>query len=215
MKKGFLGLLFVVGFSIAALAQPKAVEGMAEFQGKKVPAAVLELPYPTSTVDDAIVNHFAEKGYKASKAKDYQVFRSVGVGRSKTPYDVYVKSERKSRREKESSVVYIVLAKPNEVLSSGGAADKSSVNDGKEFLNDFTPYLEDFNLGLEIAAQEDIIKKLEKKQTTLLSDSTDLNNRKLQLDQKILENSTALQQQQAEIEKQRLALEATKKRRRQ
>lgn len=197
----------------AALAQPKAIEGMAEIQGKKVPAAVIEFPYPPETVETALADKLAEKGFKANKAKDYQLFRSVPIGSGKSIFDMYVKTERKSRKQKDASVVYIVLAKPNEMVSASTPGDRHGVGDGKEFLNDFTPYLEDFNLKLEIMAQEDNIRKLEKKYSELLSDSTDLSRKKLQLEEKILLNSTTLQQQAAELEKQRIALEAAKSRR--
>jgi hypothetical protein len=200
-------------FSLATLAQPKAIEGVAEIQGKNVAAAVIEFPYPPETVETALAEKLAERGFKANKAKDYQLYRSVPVGSGKNIFDVYIKTERKSRKQKDASVVYIVLAKPNEMVSARSAGDRHGVGDGKEFLNDFTPYLEDFNLKLEIMAQEDNIRKLEKKYSDLLSDSTDLSRKKLQLEEKIMLNSTSLQQQAAELEKQRVALEAAKSRR--
>jgi hypothetical protein len=215
MQRGFYCLVPMLAFSLILSAQPKAIEGRTEFQGKQVPAAVLELPYPPEIVETAVNDHFAKKGFKASKAKDFELYRSVPIGSAKTIFDVYVKTERKSRKEKESSVLYFVLARPNEMLSSRTSDDKPGINEGKEFLNDFTPYLETFNLNLEIIAQEEAIKKLEKKQTSLLSDSTDLYRKKTQLDEKISENSIAIQQQQAEIEKQRMALEAIRSRKKQ
>ncbi len=207
-------LQLLVLFMVAGLqAQPKAVEGTASFQGKKVPAAVLELPYPPETVEAAVEDHFAKKGFKSNKAKDYQLFRGVPMGGSRDKFDVYVKTERKSRKEKESSTLYFVLTRPSEPMSARDLSDKMGVPEAKDFLNDFTPYLEDFNLRLEVAAQEENIKKLEKKQAGLLSDSTDLAKKKAQLDEKILQNSTALQEQLAELEKQRQVLEATRARR--
>jgi hypothetical protein len=57
-----------------------------------------------------------------------------------------------------------------------------------------------------------VIKKAEKKYNSLLSDSTDLYKKKQQLEEKITENSQSLQSQQAELEKERLALEAIRQR---
>ena len=201
MMKPLYAILVTTFLCTTSLAQPKAIEGVAEIQGKKVPAAVIEFPYPPETVETALTDKLAEKGFKANKAKDYQLFRSVPVGSGRNIFDMYVKTERKSRKQKDASVVYIVLAKPNEMVSARTPGDRHGVGDGKEFLNDFTPYLEDFNLKLEIMAQEDNIRKLEKKYSELLTDSTDLSRRKLQLEEKILQNSTSLQQQAVELEK--------------
>ena len=68
----------------------------------------------------------------------------------------------------------------------------------------------EYNFQLEILEQENVVKKLEKKQTNLLSDSTDLVAKTKLLDEKKLENSNDLLKQREEIEKQRLILEAIK-----
>lgn len=212
MKKAILSLLCISGLAYSANSQSRAVEGVAEFQGKKVPAAVLELPYSQDIVEDAISDKMAAKGHKPTKAKDYKLYRSVSVGGESKPYDVYVKIERKSRREKESSVVYLVLVQPGEPGSNEGSGSTAHVIAGKEFLNDYSEHVVAYNFQLEIIEQENIVKKLEKKQTSLLSDSTDLVAKIKLLDEKVLENSNDLLKQRREIEKQRLTLEAIKAR---
>lgn len=212
MKKAILSLLFISGLAYSANSQSRSVEGVAEFQGKKVPAAVIEFPYSQDKVEDAIAEKMATKGHKPTKAKDYKLYRSVSVGSEKKPYDVYVKTERKSRREKESSVVYIVLVQPNEPGSHEATGSAAAVIAGKEFLNDYSEHVVEYNFQLEIIEQENVVKKLEKKQTSLRSDSTDLVAKSKLLDEKILENSNDLLKQRGEIEKQRLTLEAIKAR---
>ena len=211
MKKAILSLLFISGLAYSANSQSRAVEGVAEFQGKKVPAAVIEFPYAQDIVEDAIAEKMATKGHKPTKAKDYKLYRSVSVGGERKPYDVYVKTERKSRREKESSIVYVVLVQPNEP-GSHEATGSAAVIAGKEFLNDYSEHVVAYNFQLEIIEQENVVKKLEKKQTSLLNDSTDLVIKTKLLDEKKLENSNDLLKQREEIEKQRLILEAIKAR---
>lgn len=215
MRKACCCFFVLLVTAVAASAQPRAMEGVAAIQGKKLPAAVLEIPYSTEIVESAVEEYFAKKGYKATKSRDYQLFRNVSAGSSNTGFDVYVKADRKSRKEKESSVVYFVMGRPNEVLSSRTVGDNFGVEEARDLLNDFIPHLEDYNLRQEIAEAEESLKKMEKKQAGLLSDSTDLAKRRLQLDEKIQQNSTAMQTQAAEIEKQRLLLEATRGRRKQ
>ncbi|MFT4025125.1 MAG: hypothetical protein QM664_15225, partial [Flavihumibacter sp.] len=197
------------------MAQPKAMEGVASIQGKKLPAAVLEIPYSSETVEGAVEEYFAGKGFKAAKSRDYQLFRNVPMGDGGENFDVYVKAERKSRREKESSVIYFVMGHPNEILGNRAAGERYGVEEARAFLDDFTPQLEDYNIRQEIIAAEEDLKKMEKKQAGLLSDSTDLAKRKQQLEDKIQQNGTALRSQAAEVEKQKTLLEATKARRKQ
>ncbi|ULQ51107.1 hypothetical protein [Flavihumibacter fluvii] len=213
MKRILLIVFFIGGFFFPVHSQPKAVEGMAEFQGKKVPAAVLELPYSADKVEEAIAEKMASKGHKGTKSKDYQLYRSVSIGNEKTPYDMYIKAEKKSRKEKESSIVYVVLVKPNEAASADAVIAAGGIAEGKYLLNDYSSHVEDYNLRLEIAAQEEVIRKLEKKQSGLLSDSTDLVIKSKALEEKILANSNEMAQQRLELEKQRLNLEAIKARR--
>lgn len=197
--------------SILGFGQAKAVQGIAEYQKSKLPAAVIELPYAPSTVEASIDEHFSKKGHKSASSKDYKVFRNVQVAGA-DHFDAYIKIERKSRKEKEASVVYMVVTKPNELITAKSSGDQLGVSDAREFLNNLVPDVEEHQLKLDILAQEEVIKKTEKKYNSLLSDSTDLAKRKLQLEEKITENSTALQNQQAELEKERLALEAVKSR---
>ncbi len=215
MRKACCCFFVLLVAAVAASAQPRAMEGVAAIQGKKLPAAVLEIPYSTETVESAVEEYFAKKGFKATKSRDYQLFRNVPAGSSNTGFDVYVKADRKSRKEKESSVVYFVMGRPNEVLSNRTAGDHFGVEEARDLLDDFTPHLEDYSLRQEIAEAEESLKKMEKKQAGLLGDSTDLAKKKLQLEEKIQQNSTAMQTQAAEIEKQRLLLEATRARRKQ
>lgn len=213
MKKACFYLCAFFLYASSGLAQPKAMEGVASIQSKKLPAAVMETPYSSDAVEAAVEEYFAGKGFKAVKSRDYQLFRGVPMGNSGGTFDVYVKAERKSRKEKESSVVYFVTGRPNEVLSNRAADDRYGVDESRDFLNEFTPYLEDYSIRQEIAAVDEALKKMEKKHSGLLSDSTDLAKRKQQVEEKIQQNSAALRSQVAEIEKQRNLLEATKARR--
>ncbi len=204
----FAGCLFI---SVMSMAQAKSVQGIAEYQKSKLPAAVIELPYSPSTIEAAMDEHFSKKGHKAANSKDYKVFRNVDIGGSDR-YDAYVKVERKSRKEKEAAVVYMVVTKPNELITAKAGSDHAGVSEAREFLNNLVPDVEEHQLKLDILAQEDVIKKAEKKYNSLLSDSTDLYKKKQQLEEKITENSQSLQSQQAELEKERLALEAIRQR---
>lgn len=203
------GCLFCM---LAGFAQPRAVRGVAELQGKKMPAAVIELPYAADMLEDAINEAMAGKGYTGTKFRDYKVYRSVQTVHGNTRYDVYIKAERKSRKDKEASVVYALFSKPNEVVSEASAGSESGVEDGKDLLNDLVPKIAAYQLKLEIAAQESVVARMQKKETELLQDSTDLSLKMKQLNDKVQENLTGLQKHRESLEKERAKLEAIKAR---
>lgn len=204
-----MGCMFWV---LSGSAQPRAVRGVAELQGKKLPAAVIDLPYAADMLEDAISEAMADKGYTGTKFRDYKVYRSVESVHGNARYDIYIKAERKSRKDKEASVVYALCSKPNEVVSEASAGSEPAVEDGKDLLNNLVPKIAAYQLKLEIAAQETIVAKMQKKETELLQDSTDLSLKLKQLNDKVQENLTTLQKHRENMEKERIKLEAIKAR---
>lgn len=210
MKRGIvLFLALAIG---ATLQAQQPIEGIAEFQKKKMPAAVMELPYSPEVVEKALEEKFRTQGFKPSKSRDFQLYRGVPLGDAGTLYDVYVKVERKSRKEKAASLVQMIMAKPNEVLTSRLANDVTGVEDGKNYLSGITPFVADYNLNLEILAQQETLARMEKKHANLLDEGADLAKKKIQIEEKIAENANAVKQHALELEKARQELDAIRAR---
>src|SRR5690606_3155827 len=110
-----------------------------------------ELPYAPSTIEAAVEEHFSKKGQKSSNSKDYKVYRNVDIGGGDR-YDAYLKVERKSRKEKEAAVVYMVVTRPNELITAKSGSDQAGVSEAREFLNNLVPDVEEYQLNLDIAA---------------------------------------------------------------
>ena len=198
---------------ITACAQSRASEANVEYQRKKYPAATIEVPYPAEVVEKAIDDHMARKGSPGSSAKDFRLYRGVKLNNEVA--DLYVKVERKSRREKEASVVYMVAGRPNETITARTSNDNFGIGESKDYLNNVVSEIEAYYLVLNITKQDDAINSAEKKLNTLLSDSTDLSKKKIELEDKIGKNSIGIQSQKLEIEKQRQIMEALKAKKKQ
>ena len=56
--KGIFTLAFILMMAVFTYAQPVAMDGIAEYQKKKMPAAVIELPYAAEIVEKAIEEKF-------------------------------------------------------------------------------------------------------------------------------------------------------------
>ena len=122
--------------------------------------------------------------------------------------DYIIKVERKSRRDKDESVVYLVMKSSESNLIS--LADSDIKDKAKSFLNNLSPVIEAFSLEQEIIAQEEAVKKAEKKYNSLHDDLQDLEKRKKKLEDSIEDNKKDQDKQRNEIEKQKDVLEKMK-----
>jgi hypothetical protein len=206
-------LLIITLLHFSAMSQSR--EGTVDYQKTRQHAAIIELPYSTEVLEGAFKDIFSKQGAKKSESKGFQVFRSARLeeGSSNPLYDLYFKIDRKSRKEKDISIVYLTVAHPGENIAVRLADDRYGQDDAKAFLNMVTPKVEAYNLELQINAQEEEIKKADKKYNSLVADSIDFQKKKLTLEEKIAANSKSQEEQRKETARQREISEALKGRR--
>ena len=155
----------------AAFAQTDPIEGTIEYQKGVKRAAVIELPFTPDIVEGALKQHLAKSGVKEERLKGMQVFKNARL----TPTDgeaadLYFKVEKKSRRDDNTSVVYLIMGRPNENVALRTADDAYRIQDAKAFLGTFRPQAESFELERNITRNEDNIKKSEKRMNDLQDD---------------------------------------------
>jgi hypothetical protein len=207
MKQLFL---FLTGFvaSLIAYAQPTASEGSTDFQRTTQPAAIIELPYSEKVVEKAIKEYMSKKGVKDDDNKGYKIFRGYKIKNAhEYNSDLYFKIERKSRREKESTVVFLVAGKNGEDIKKRVVSDNASIDGCKELLEDMIPAIAAYDLEVQIQDQEDVIKKAEKKYTGMIDDQKDYEKRIKALEDKLEQNKKDQEKQQEEVKKQKELLE--------
>ena len=154
-----------------AFAQTDPIEGTIEYQKGVKRAAVIELPFAPDIVEGALKQHLAKSGVKEERLKGMQVFKNARL----TPTDgeaadLYFKVEKKSRRDDNTSVVYLIMGRPNENVALRTADDAYRIQDAKAFLGTFRPQAESFELERNITRNEDNIKKSEKRMNDLQDD---------------------------------------------
>lgn len=195
-------LLIISRFSFA-----QSYEGTVDFQKTKHPTAVMELPYPPGVVEDAIKDKMKRMGYSGKESKGFIVFKGVRDSSGKE-MDYLVKVERKSRKEKDESVVYLFGQGANiDMLKSGEGSDIDFL---KTQLNRMQPDIEAYNLEVQIVDQEETVKKAEKKFDNLQDDQKSLEKKLKKLQDDIAENKKDQENQQKEIENQKKILETLK-----
>jgi septal ring factor EnvC (AmiA/AmiB activator) len=111
--------------------------------------------------------------------------------------DYIIKVERKSRKEKDEAVLYMIMNKNDE--NALATMDAVSVGQAKVFLNNMIPEIEAANLEIQIKDQEEIVAKAEKKLNGLRDDQ-------VSLEKKLRENKADQEATQKDIEAQKQAL---------
>ncbi|HWK04997.1 MAG TPA: hypothetical protein VNS58_15250 [Puia sp.] len=183
MRKILPLLTLVVILQLKAHSQ--AFPTKIDFQKTQQPAAAIQLPYASGTVEDAVKEYMTKKGYKSSSTKGFIVFRSAPLDSVDTDLsDLYFTIERKSRKESDVTIITLVPAKKNEDLLTRSQGDSTRIDRARSFLDNMAPQVEAYHVQLQTNSQADVVKKAEKKLNSLMSDQNDLNKkiRKLQSD---------------------------------
>jgi hypothetical protein len=202
-------LLMATGFA-------QAYEGSIDYGKQKQQAFVIEYSYPAEAVENAIVQKMERMGYKGkeqkgmfNRDKGFIIFKSAYITDiSDKSMDYIIKVEQKSRKEKDASILYLVINKDNE--NAMKSFDAYDVNRAKGFLNNLLPDVEAANLELQIKDQEEVVAKAEKKLKNLQSDKEDMEKKIKKLQDDIKDNLKDQDNTQKDIENQRRALEALK-----
>lgn len=205
-----IGILFFSGFVFAQ----EPMKSTVEYNGQKYPCYVVEFNLPPDNTENIIKNKLKEEGYTADKSKGFLVYRNVKLKNLDPidPQDVLLKIERKSRKEKDQSLVTIITAKPGEipedkVKGAKTVADVTMSPNSVSFLNSFQG---DFNLkayDLAVAAQTDEVAKAEKKLDDLRKDQSKIEKKIKDYQDDLAVNKKNQDKQVEEITKQKKLLQ--------
>ncbi len=204
MKK--ISLLFMGLVIISAVAVAQAYEGTIQYNKKKQSAIVIDYVYPPEAVENAIIQKLEKLGYRAkeekgilNRDKGFLLFKNAYIPDiSLDKIDYIIKVERKSRKESEEAILYLIMNKDGE--NAMDKLDSYDIGRAKSYLNNMLPDIEEANLELLIKAKEDMVVKAEKKLKILQDD-------KIELENKLTVNSKMQDDTIREIETQKQNLE--------
>ena len=207
MKQRILIMTMAVLFTVPAFSQ--AYESNITYNKKKQKAISIDYAYPQEAVQNAIVQKIEKLGHIGkeqkglfNKDKGFIVFKDAFITDiSEERMDYILKIERKSRKDKDETTLYLVLNKGGEDAVPGMSAH--DIGRTKVFLNNLLPEIEEANLELQIKAQDDAVVKSEKK-------FKDLQDQKADLEKKLQKNAEDIENQQKQIESQRATLDGLK-----
>ena len=202
MKK--MGLI-VSGLLMTVLSFGQSYEASIQYDKKKQQAIAIDFVFQPQAVENAIVQKLAKMGYKAkeekgilNRDKGFLVFKNIFITDIMSDrMDYLIKVERKSRKEADESIMYLVMLKDDK--NAMGIMDAGDVGRAKSFLNNLLPEVEAADLELQIIAQQEVVAKAEKKLRDLKEEQTSL-------ERKIADNKSGQESTQKDIESQKQAL---------
>jgi hypothetical protein len=205
--KSIISAAFLLLLATSCLAQ--AVDGSVKVARNLQPAAVIQLPYASEVVSDALADYLSKKGRsKGTDIKGFTTYRNTNASSTGSANaDLFFKVERKSRQEKGSTLVSLLLTAPKEGDAAGDSQHYMNMEEAKAYLNELVPAFEAYNLEKTIRDQNAAVIKAESRFSSLTHDGTDLGQKKIAIEKRITENNMALQSQEAEValQKQKLA----------
>jgi hypothetical protein len=200
-----LSLIFSVVLFITATAQSRT--STVEYQKINRQAVVNEIPFPEKTIRDAIDEKMEKMGYKGKDSKGFTVYNGVRLSDlGNDSYDLYFMADRKSRKEKENSTLTLMISKGFDSFVSD-SSDARLMKNAKGYLDSIINVIAAYDLEQQIIAQEDAVKKADKKYTNLMDDGQSLEKKRKNIEQDIEDNKKNQTSQQTEIEKQKQILD--------
>lgn len=198
-------LFFSTMVTLSQVISAQAYEGKIQYDKKKQQAVVIDYNYPAQAVENAFVLKMEKMGYKAkeekgifNKDKGFIVFKNAYViDISNDRMDYIISVERKSRKESDEAVLYMIMSRDGE--NAMAKMDAANVGKAKLFLNNMLPDIEAAWLEIQIKDQEEVVAKAEKK-------LKDLENDQVSLEKKLQQNKVDQEGTQKDIEAQKQAL---------
>ncbi|HRP55078.1 hypothetical protein [Agriterribacter sp.] len=211
MKKYFLLLLVGIASGITPVSA-QVSEAVVDFNKTKRTVKSMEISDAPDIVEQAVKSKMLKWGYKPKETKGWMVFKDVDNPEiSNERSDLYIKVERKSRKEKETSLVYFFASKPGEQATPVPFEGNMLSEDG--FYSSVASYTVSERLEKDIRDQEEVAKKAQKKYDDLVKDQASLEKKIRNLQDELEDNKKKQEAQVTEIENQRKVLEQLKSKR--
>jgi hypothetical protein len=200
--KYFISVFLSLFISVSFVNAQSPMKTTAEYNGQKYPCYLIEYNLPPEEAENVIKEKLRAQGYNASKSKGYLVYRNVKLNDldSDNAQDILFNVERKSRKEKDKSIVTMITAKAglipeDKVKGSKMVADIEPSSNSVSFINSFQSAVDLQAYQLAVSTQEDEVAKAEKKLKNLQDDQ-------IKLEKKIKDYQSDLEINKKDQEKQ-------------
>ena len=208
MKKIIVSIIALV--SLYTL-QAQAIETKATYNKVAQPAVLAEYIYDAAIVETAITDDLKQRGFgKGKSTKGYNLYQAINFAEiSADKIDLYIKTEKKSKKEKDRTIVTVLVSKGYDNFVSG-TTETAMMTAILNYVNGLKPKFDTNSLELQVKDQEELVKKAEKKYNNLTDEGVDLEKKKRKVEDDIATNKNDQSAQKNEVEKQRQILASLK-----
>jgi hypothetical protein len=198
-------LFLMLTLCAAQLVCGQVYEGLADYNKKAQPAIIGEYRYPQETVEKTLTDKLEHMGLKVKSSKGFLIVNNAVISSiSSKQMDYAFKIERKSKREKDVTVVSMVI----NLNDANTIADNSS--DAKTFLKDLAPSIDGLHNDNMVNDQYTALTKAQKKLKNLQDDQASMEKKVRNLQDDLKTNEKDQADQQKEIQRQQEILDAMK-----
>jgi hypothetical protein len=168
-------LLFVLFFFAATNPKAQAYQSGYTFQKAVYPVAAIQVPFDKDAVKDALIDYMQAHGFKEAHYKDFLVFRDIPLDKnSSSVSDAYFIVDRKSRSEKDITVISLLPVKKGATLTPATEEDSSFIPISMVYLDSLKKNVHNFSISKLILAQQKTLDKTKAKMVDLKNDSGDI-----------------------------------------
>lgn len=204
--KTLLFLIAMIFIGSCSYAQGNITETRVKYQKVEKRAITYDVPYASDVVEKSFEQMMQQKGSKPEKSRGYIVYRNVHLqDGSGDVADVYLKIDRKSRKDQHSTVTMFALApgaSPVEVDT-----DDARMEGSKSFVTSMTPMLANTDHEFRMIDQQGKIAASEKKMRKLEDDYADYEKKIKNLQDKMENNKKEREALKLTIEAEKNTLE--------
>lgn len=209
-------LPFLVLFACATTSA-QSVSTSVKFDKSNKQGLMLYLPYSQEVAEGTILTKLKEIGFepessgslfwKQNKVNGFYTFKGIALqGDQPQRVDLYFKVDRRGSKKDNQSVMYLLTSKGGENFITE-ATDGAAYSAAQKFLNGFTSETATYKHTLDVQAQEETVKKAEKKFADLQKDEQELNEKIIRLQEDLRKNKEAQITQQGTIESEKRKLD--------
>jgi hypothetical protein len=205
MKKIILAIACIITaqFTIA-----QAYDGSVDYLKKSQAAVIVEYKYPQETVEKTLRDKLERLGLKVKSSKGFLVaYNAVISSISSNQMEYAFQVDRKSKREKETTVISMVM----NVGDVNATADNASK--AKDFLNELALAIDALNIDNMVADQTTVLEKAEKKNKNLQEDIASLEKKIRNYQDDLAKTKKQQEDQVKEVQRQQEILETIKAKR--
>jgi len=208
MKKVFT-IIALLGFAVLVKAQVN--EGTAVLNKMERPAIIGEFNFPSAVTESVLLEDMKYRGFgKGDESKGFHKYAGILFPYISTEkIDFYFKVNDKSNKEKNVSIVSVIVSKGYDNFVSG-ATDPAIMDSTKAYLSGLMFKFEQKKLEFDIEEQRDVVAKAEKKYQNLVGDGESLITRLKSIEESIAKNQQEQDAQKALLEKEKQLLDTLK-----